>query len=124
MKKKISMNEIKNVVKEEIMKELNNNASEPQYDLSFLNDNLEGTFGDYGDDSSEEMSQEEQEELFRKTDEIAEFTGYIYSNVDSLRDIVNENFQEDSEAKTEIMNSLKIIEEQVDLISNKTYELR
>jgi hypothetical protein len=118
MKKKINIDELKKVLKEEISREFGDIANDDDFDYSFLNSDMSGT---YGDSEQEEINQDE---LFKKTDEIGEFTGFIYSNVDSIRDVLNNNFKEDSQAKTEILDALNVIEEQINVIASKVYELR
>ena len=112
MKVKLHMSDIKNIIKEEIDRE-----------LAGVNPNSEEEVYSY-DENYEDMSEEDYGEFIDKTNEMLLYSGYVLSNIDELQRQLNTNFPDESEPKTKIIESLKLIEQHINIVTDEIYKLQ
>ena len=116
MKKKIKINEIKQAVTEEIMKELENNGLDlpmPIFDEYVEEDNIDVN----------DITDEEYDVFMEKMEDVFTDINNIHSNISDIEGNLNYHFSSELPIKEEIIELLKEIEEKTDIISNKIMKL-
>ena len=108
------------MLKEEIMKELENNGIDlpkfemPEYEEYDGEDAV--IFGDTISDEQYDVFEEQMEDVFIDLNN-------IFSNVDDIEHNINHYFPNEFELKEEIFSLLKEIEEKTDIVSEKIMKL-
>lgn len=124
MKKKIKINDIKQAVKEGIMKELETIKEEyeqalPKYEMPEYEE-YDGEdaiiFGDTISDEQYALFDEQMEDVFIDINN-------IFSNVNDIKHNINYDFPNKFELKEEIFSLLKEIEEKTDTMAEKIMKL-
>lgn len=124
MKKKIKINDIKQAVKEGIMKELETIKEEyeqalPKYEMPEYEE-YDGEdaiiFGDTISDEQYALFDEQMEDVFIDINN-------IFSNVNDIKHNINYDFPNKFELKEEIFSLLKEIEEKTDTMAEKIMNL-
>lgn len=119
MKKKIKTNEIKRVVKEEIMKELENNGL--NLPMSIFDEYVEED--NINDIEDEDISDEQYDIFMEKMEDVFTDINNIHSNISDIEGNLNRYFPSELKIKEEIISLLKEMEEKTDIISNKIMKL-
>ena len=124
MKKKIKINDIKQAVKEGIMKELETIKEEygqalpkfemPEYEEYDGEDAI--IFGDTISDEQYDVFDEQMEDVFIDINN-------IFSNVDDIEHNISHDFPNEFELKEEIFKMLKEIREKTETLSEKIMDL-
>ena len=124
MKKKIKINDIKQAVKEGIMRELETIKEEyeqalPKYEMPEYEE-YDGEdaiiFGDTISDEQYALFDEQMEDVFIDINN-------IFSNVNDIKHNINYDFPNEFELKEEIFSLLKEIEEKTDTMAEKIMKL-
>lgn len=119
MKKKIKINEIKEVVTEEIMKELENNGL--NLPMSIFDEYVEED--NINDVEDEDIPDEQYDIFMEKMEDVFTDINNILSNVSDIEGNVNRYFPSELKIKEEIFSLLKEIEEKTDTMSYKIMKL-
>lgn len=119
MKKKIKTNEIKQVVKEEIMKELENNGL--NLPMSIFDEYVEED--NINDIEDEDIPDEQYDIFMEKMEDVFTDINNILSNVSDIEGNLNRYFPSELKIKEEIFSLLKEIEEKTDTMAYKIMKL-
>jgi hypothetical protein len=119
MKKKIKTNEIKQVVTEEIMKEIQNNGL--NLPMSIFDEYVEED--NINDIEDEDISDEQYDIFMGKMEDVFTDINNILSNISDIEGNVNRYFPSELKIKEEIFSLLKEIEEKTDTMAYKIMKL-
>lgn len=119
MKKDIKKIDEKQVVTEEIMKELENNGL--NLPMSIFDEYVEED--NINDIEDEDISDEQYDIFMEKMEDVFIDINNIHSNISDIEGNLNHYFPSELDIKEEIFKLLKEIEEKTELVSNKIMKL-
>ena len=115
MKKKVKINDIKQVIKEEVMKEIGSFEK----DFGNLMNDMEEYNGEDAVEFGDTISDKEYKDFDEKMEDVYTDINNIFSNISDIESNIDYYYPNDSVTKQEIFKLLQEIKEKTDSVSYK-----